>query len=33
MDIRGPHVRVGDGVDSYVIENGKIVGQTIHGPA
>jgi hypothetical protein len=25
-----PTVRVRDGVDSYVIENGKIVGQTIH---
>jgi hypothetical protein len=25
-----PTVRVRDGVDSYVIDNGKIVGQTIH---
>lgn len=24
------HVRVADGVDSYLIEGGKIVGQTIH---
>ena len=24
------HVRVADGVDSYLIENGKIVAQTIH---
>ncbi len=24
------HVRVADGVDSYLIEDGKIVGQTIH---
>ena len=30
MGVRGLTARIQDGVDSYLIEDGKIVAQTIH---